>query len=189
MAGADPASVETVGEPRRTRDWKGLLPKFPYFVVIVLGLVGICWTSLFRTPSANYWAALTPVVALLCIIVGWRRSAPGGARVAMIATQLAQWAAVLAAMYLLFVSATPRALLNSDATGLMFLTLLALGVFVSGLHLYAWKLCVTGVFLAIAVPTVAWFEQAALVLVIIGAALIALGVAHWWARGRNRTAT
>ena len=62
------------------------------------------------------------------------------------------------------------------------LTLLALGVFISGLDLRAWKLCVTGVFLAIAVPLVAWFEQAALFLVLIGAVLIALRLLLWWGR-------
>jgi hypothetical protein len=66
----------------------------------------------------------------------------------------------------------------------MLLTLLALGVFVSGIHLRAWKLCVTGAFLAVAVPIIAWFEQAALLLLLIGASLIALGLVSWWARAR-----
>jgi hypothetical protein len=51
----------------------------------------------------------------------------------MIATELGQWAAVLVAMYLLTISDV-RSLVNSDAMGRMMLTLLALGVFVSGLN-------------------------------------------------------
>jgi hypothetical protein len=101
----------------------------------------------------------------------------------MIATELGQWAAVLVAMYLLNVSDV-RGLVNSDAMGRMMLTLLALGVFVSGLNLRAWKLCVAGAFLAIAVPLVAWFQQAAWVLLLIGAVLIALGLLLWWGRAR-----
>jgi hypothetical protein len=49
----------------------------------------------------------------------------------MIATQVGQWAAVLVAMYLINVSDV-RGQVNSDAMGRMMLTLLALGVFVSG---------------------------------------------------------
>jgi hypothetical protein len=50
--------------------------------------------------------------------------------------------------------------------------------------LRAWKLCVAGVFLAIAVPLVTWFEQAALFLFLIGAVLIMLGVLLWWGRAK-----
>ncbi len=66
----------------------------------------------------------------------------------------------------------------------MILTLLALGVFVSGLNLRAWKLCVTGAFLAVSVPTIAWLQDAALLLVLVGVALIALLFAYWWLRDR-----
>jgi hypothetical protein len=101
----------------------------------------------------------------------------------MIATQLGQWAAVLVAMVLVNVS-DGRGIMNANAMGRMMLILLALGVFVSGLTLRAWKLCVAGAFLAVAVPLVAWFEQAALIFLLIGGALIALGLALWWARAR-----
>ena len=125
---------------------------------------------------------MTPVTVLLSIAVGWRHL-PQGRRVAMIATQIGQWAAVLVAMYLIDVS-NVRGLVTSDALGSMMLTLLALGVFVSGLDLRAWKLCVAGVFLAVAVPLVAWFEQAALFLFLIGSVLIALGLLLWWGRAK-----
>ena len=42
----------------------------------------------------------------------------------------------------------------------------------------------TGEFLAVAVPIAAWFEQAALLLLLIGAALIPFGLARWWVRNR-----
>jgi hypothetical protein len=59
---------------------------------------------------------------------------------------------------------------------LILLTLIASGVFISGLYLRAWKLCVVAAFLAVAVPIVAWVEQAALLLLIIAGG-IALGLA------------
>jgi len=81
------------------------------------------------------------------------------------------------------------ALMEANGTGLMLLTLLALGVFVSGLNVRAWKLCVTGAFLALAVPMVAWVEQAALLLLLVGIALIALLILYWWIRERTRRET
>jgi hypothetical protein len=68
----------------------------------------------------------------------------------------------------------------------MLLALLALGVFISGLHLRRGKLCVTGAFLAVAVPMIAWFEQAALLLLLLGGALIALAFLNWWVQARFR---
>jgi hypothetical protein len=156
-----------------------LLGELPYVAIIVLGLVGILWASVSSAPTATYWVILTPVTALICIAGGWRPLAEGGGRIPMITTQIVQWAAVLVAMYLITISDTRR-LLNSDAIVLMLLTLLALGVMVSGLNLRAWKLCVTAMFLAIAVPITVWVERAALLLLVIGGALIALGFLNWW---------
>jgi hypothetical protein len=67
-------------------------------------------------------------------------------------------------MYLINLS-NVSGLTTSDAIGRVMLTLLALGVFISGLDLRDWRLWVAGVFLAVAAPPVARFEQAALFLV------------------------
>jgi len=183
MAKADSTPSDGVAEPRRSRRWIGLLAEAPYFAIVIIGVIGICWTSFFRRPSADYWVIMTPVTALLCVAVGLARAPHGRRRVETVAIQLAQWAAVLVAMYLINLS-NVGGLTTSDALGGMMLTLLALGVFISGLDLRAWRLGVAGAFLAIAVPLVAWFEQAALFLVFIGAVLIVLGVLLWWARGK-----
>jgi hypothetical protein len=183
MADANSAPSNGVAEPQRTRNWISLLAEAPYFAIVVIGVVGICWTSLFRSPTATYWVIMTPITAPLCIAVGWRHLPQGRGRFDMVAIQFGQWAAVLVAMYLIHVS-NVRGLVTSDALGSMMLTLLALGVFDSGLDLRAWKLCVAGVFLAIAVPLVAWFEQAALFIFLIGAVLIALGILLWWGRAK-----
>jgi hypothetical protein len=183
MAQANSAPSDGAAERRRTRDWASLLPELPYYAIVILGVIGVFWTSLFRTPSTKYWVIVTPIAGLLSIAVGWRHSRPDG-RLAMVATEVGQWAAVLVAMYLVKVSDV-RGLINASAMGRTMLTLLALGVFVSGLNLRAWKLCVAGGFLAVAVPLVAWFEQAALVLLIIAVVLIALGLLLWWVRAQR----
>ncbi len=166
------------------RSWLGLIEDLPYVAIIVLGLIGISWTSLSRTPTATYWVYLTPLIGVICIVAGWRHT-QSGERIAMIVIQVLQWAAVLIAMYLI-TTTNARQSLEANATGLMLLTLLALGVFVSGLNLRAWKLCLTGAFLAVAVPMVAWVEQAALLLLLVGAALIGLLILYWWVRERSR---
>jgi hypothetical protein len=164
--------------------WSGLIDDLPYAAIIVLSLVGISWASISPAPTATYWVVLTPVIALICIVAGWRHTARGE-RFRMAVTQVLQWAAVLIAMYLTTITDLGRSL-NANATGLLLLTLLALGVFVSGLNLRAWKLCVTGAFLAIAVPAIAWIQNAALLLLLIGAALLALMFLYWWIRERTR---
>jgi hypothetical protein len=164
--------------------WSSLIDNFPYVATIAFGLVGISWTSLSSTPPAAYWVVVTPVMAVICIIVGWRRM-PNGQLLSMAVIQVLQWAAVLIAMYLLTVSDVQRSL-NANAIALMLLTLLALGVFVSGLNMRAWKLCVTGAFLAVSVPAIAWLQDAALLLLLVGLALIALLFAYWWLRDRFR---
>jgi len=169
------------------RSWWGPIDDLPYAAIIVLGLIGISWTSISQTPSTTYWVYLTPVIALICIVAGWRHT-PSDERIAMIVIQVLQWAAVLIAMYLITITNARRSL-EANGTGLMLLTLLALGVFVSGLNVRAWKLCVTGAFLALAVPMVAWVEQAALLLLLVGIALIALLILYWWIRERTRRET
>jgi hypothetical protein len=52
----------------------GLLPALPYLALIVLGLIGVSWTSISSAPSTTYWGMLTPVAAFTCIAArrcGW----------------------------------------------------------------------------------------------------------------------
>jgi hypothetical protein len=183
MANANSSPTAGVAEPRRRRLWISLLAEAPYVAIVIIGIVGICWTSFFRRPSADYWVIMTPVAGLLCVAVGLARAPHGRGRIETVAIQVAQWAAVLVAMYLINLS-NVGGLNTSDALGGMMLTLLALGVFISGLDLRDWRLGVAGVFLAIAVPLIAWVEQAALFLIFIGAALIALFLFLWWVRAK-----
>jgi hypothetical protein len=168
------------------RSWWGLIDDLPYAAIIVLTLIGVSWESISSTPTTAYWAYLSPVIGVICIVSGWRHT-PSGERIVMIVIQILQWAAVLIAMYLITETNAQQSL-EANATGLMLLTLLALGVFVSGLNVRAWKLCLTGAFLALAVPIVAWVEQAALLLLLIGIALIGLLILFWWLRERSRRA-
>jgi hypothetical protein len=186
MADASSTSSGGFAEPvrQRSRKWISLLAELPYFAIVVIGIVGVSWTNTVGVSVATYWVTMTPIAALLCISVGWAHLPQGRRRFEMVAIQLGQWAAFLAAMYLIHVS-TVEGLVTHDAIGSILLTLLALGVFISGLDLRTWKLCVAGAFLALAVPFVAWFDDAALFIFIIGAVLIALGLLIWWSAHRS----
>jgi hypothetical protein len=187
MADASSAPSGSVAEPRPrgARNWISLLAETPYFAIVIIGIVGVSWTNMLGVSVATYWVTMTPIAALLCVCVGWTHLPRGRSRFETVAIQLGQWAAVLVAMYLIHVS-NIDGLVTHDALGSILLTLLALGVFISGLDLRTWKLCVAGAFLALAVPFVAWFADAALFIFLIGIVLIALGLLVWW--GGNRLA-
>jgi hypothetical protein len=188
LAMADASSTSSGGlaelHRRGTRKWISLLAELPYFAIVVIGVVGVSWTNILGVSVATYWVTMTPIVALLCVSVGWAHLPQGRRRLEMVAIQLGQWAAFLVAMYLIHVS-NIDGLITHDALGSILLTLLALGVFISGLDLRTWKLCVVGAFLALAVPFVAWFADASLFIFLIGAALIALGLLIWWGAHRS----
>jgi hypothetical protein len=186
MADASSTSSGGFAEPHRrgTRKWISLLAELPYFAIVVIGIVGVSWTNLLGIPVATYWVIMTPIAALLCVLVGWGHLPRGRRRFEMVAIQLGQWGAFLVAMYLIHVS-NVDGLVTHDALGSILLTLLALGVFISGLDLRTWKLCVAGAFLALAVPFVAWFADAALFIFLIGVVLIALGLLTWWGTHRS----
>jgi hypothetical protein len=83
------------------------------------------------------------------------------------------------AMNLLLLSGV-ACMLSADATGLMILTLLALGTFVAGVHIQAWQICVLGTVMALGVPAIAWIERSALLLLLVVVALAAIGLGLWW---------
>jgi hypothetical protein len=186
MADASSTSSDGRAEPHRrgTKKWISLLAELPYFAIVVIGIVGVSWTNMLGVSVATYWVVMTPIAALLCVCVGWANLPQGRRRFEMAAIQLGQWAAFLVAMYLIHVS-NVDGLVTHDALGSILLTLLALGVFISGLDLRTWKLCVAGAFLAVAVPFVAWFADAALFIFLIGVVLIGLGLLIWWSAHRS----
>jgi hypothetical protein len=146
---------------------------WPYLTLLLLSLVGICWANLAHQHSTLYWV----------LMEAWRTSAAHHNRMRLVALQAGQWAAVMVAMYLVGLSDL-RDLLNDDALGLMMLTLLALGLFISGLNLLIWQFCVLGMFLAVAVPIIAWVEAASVLLVLLAALIIVAFMARLWFRLR-----
>ena len=166
-----------------TRHW--LLRDLPYAAMLALAVGGIVLTS-FRGPTTYYyWMALAPIYGLICVISGWGKLETGGERMQLVLTQALHWLAFVAAMWLMFLPEV-RGVVNDNATSLTLLILLALGTVVAGVHARVLRICVVGVFLAAAVPAVAWIQESAMLLLVGALLLAAAGGVLWWLWRRER---
>jgi hypothetical protein len=153
------------------RDW-------PYIAMLALAVIGVAYTSTARQAMTTYWIVLAPFFGVICVITRWRDVEGKAPHWQLIQTQALHWVAVLVAMYLVFV-ADVKQMMNSDASALVVLTLLALGTFTAGVHVAAWRICLVGVVLALAVPAIAWLEQATLLLLLVAIVLVAIAVLYF----------
>jgi hypothetical protein len=160
------------------RDW-------PYLAMLALALFGVAYTSIARQSMTTYWILLVPFFAVICVITRWRDVEGKAPRWHLIQTEALHWIAVIVAMYLVFV-ADVKQMMNSDASALVLLTLLALGTFTAGVHVAAWRICLVGVVLALAVPAIAWLEEATLLLLLIATVLVAIAVLYVMHNRRER---
>ena len=136
-------------------------------------------TTVTGQPKRIYWSIFTPVAAVVCVLEGWRVAKSAADYTSVLFTQVFQWLAVGAAMYLLMLTSV-RAMMNDDSVGLALLTVLALSVFTAGVHLRAWRLLVSGAFLAGAVMAISFIEAYAIVLMAgVFAVLCVLGILGW----------
>jgi hypothetical protein len=158
--------------------------RLPSAAMLLLALGGVAYTSLSPRPTAHYWQLLTPVFGLICIASEWKKT-HAEARWRLVWTQTLHWGAVLLAMRILFFPDIQR-MMNSDATGLMVLGLLALGTVLAGVHAAAWEVAAVGVILALAIPAVALLEQTALLLLLGCLAIMAGAALFFWLRAKLR---
>ncbi len=180
-SGFTPRSDDIDQERRPSRFFRAL----PYLIILILTLAGVAYTSVNKTPLVIYWEALAVLTGILCVVSGWPQAKDGRAR--LLLTQALHWTAFVGAMNLLLYTDVQQ-MLNADATGLAVLLLLALGTFVAGVHTRSWQTSILGVVMALAVPAIAWIEEAALILVLAAAAFIVLASLFWWF-GHRKTAS
>jgi hypothetical protein len=111
---------------------------------------------------------------------GWPGARDARSRWRLVWTQVLHWGAFLLAMYLVFLPSV-QAIANIDSTGLIILLILALSTFVAGVHIGSWQMCGNGIVMGLAVPTVAWLDQSALILtLILIVALASAGIIVWY---------
>jgi hypothetical protein len=156
-----------------------LIREWPYLLVLILAFFGVAYTSFARTPITTYWVLLAPLIAIICVVARWREAKTREQRARLIWTQALHWGAVLLAMHLMFVADVSR-MMNADAAALSALTVLALGTFTAGVHIASWQICLVGILLGLGVPAIAWFEQSALLLLLVALVLAAGIVPFFW---------
>ena len=181
----DESGVPTTA-PQRVPGANIWLKELPYVVVLVLTLIGVAYSSFTKRPTTGYWEFLVPVTGAVCIWSGWRYAADKKEQLRLIWTQAAHWLAFFVAMNLLLLPSVQK-MLNTDATGLAILLLLALGTFVAGVHIPAWEICILGFVMALFVPAIAWIEEAALIVLLGLIVLIAVGAVFWWIGSKRET--
>jgi hypothetical protein len=168
----------------------GLLGFSLHALMLIAAVAGIAYTNAGGPHYKFVWVALAPFYGLICIFDGLRVARTGRERVRLVITQLLHWLAFLGVMYLMFL---PRVegVMNEDAAAIGLLVILALGTFVAGVHAWSWRVCVVGLFLAAAVPAMAWIDEVGLLLTVaalaIAALLIASFLAYRWETRRRRT--
>jgi hypothetical protein len=182
MSDPQPSSLRSALDYFKPRNF--LRHEWPYLLVLALALFGIAYTSFARTPMTLYWIILGPLIGIICVVSRWGELPSRDERIRLVWTQVAHWAAVLVAIRLVFIADVER-MMNSDASALAALTLLALGTFTAGIHNSAGRICPVGVLLALGVPGVAWLEQSALLLMLIALVVIAIAAPLYWRSKRE----
>ena len=161
------------------------LRELPFTLVLLLTIAGVAYTSFSTQPIIVYWEVLAPLIGLVCISVGWRSATDNAARVRLIVTQVMHWLAFLVVMNLLLLQPVQR-VFNANATGLAVFTLLTLGTFTAGVHIFSWQICLLGLIMALGIPAIAWIENSALILILVVAALLGIVAVFWWYRHERR---
>ena len=144
--------------------------------LIILSIIGIAITDFSPNTSHRYWFAMVPVFAVACLVLEWSRARYKGLKwYIILQTQILHWVGVLVAMRLIYML-LHAGRLDNENTGLIILLSLALATFLAGIHL-GWRLCVLGIFLAVALVAATYLEEYLWVLLIIAAAITAVFLA------------
>jgi hypothetical protein len=160
------------------------LRELPFTLVLLLTIAGVAYTSFSRRPIVGYWEILAPLIGLVCVSVGWRSAIDNTARVRLIVTQALHWIAFLVVMNLLLLESVQR-IFTASSTGLAVFTLLTLGTFTSGVHIFSWQICLLGLIMALGIPAIAWIENSVLIVILVLAAVLGV-IAVFWRHWRER---
>jgi hypothetical protein len=154
------------------------LKELPFSLVLILTLIGVAYTSFSKQPLTGFWELLAPLIALVCVATGWENAPDARARTQLIGTQVLHWLAFLIVMNLMLLPSVQRDF-SAQSTGLAIFTLMALGTFTSGVHVFSWQVCLLGIIMALGIPAIAWIQNAALLSVLALGVVVGIGVILW----------
>src|SRR6516162_7597438 len=165
-----------VEKPRHPSFW---IIDLPFFLVLVLTVIGVAYTSFSNRPIILYWELLAPMIGLVCVGAGWHHTTDSASRWRLIATQGLHWLAFLLVMNLLLLPSVQR-LFNSSAIGLAIFVLLTLGTFTAGVHVLSWQVLLLGLVMALSIPAIAFIQTSSLMVAVIGGAIAMVVAVVWW---------
>jgi hypothetical protein len=154
------------------------LKELPFSLVLILTLIGVAYTSFSKQPITVFWELLAPLIALVSIATGWQNTTDRQSRFQLIGTQVLHWLAFLVVMNLMLLPSVQRDF-SSQATGLAIFTLMALGTFTSGIHVFSWQVCLLGLVMALGIPAIAWIQNAALLSLLAVGVVLAIAIVVW----------
>jgi hypothetical protein len=161
--------------------------KLPFVVLLVLAIVGVAYTNISQQPLVGYWEFLALATGVVCVVTQWESARDKEARLRLMITQALHWTAILVTMNIVLLSSV-QSMLPAPATGLVLLTLLALGTFLAGVNFLSLRICFLGVAMAVAVPAIAWLKQSVLFLLLAAVLVIGLVMTFWPLQADERPA-
>lgn len=155
-----------------------LRSQLPFLAILTLTIAGVAYTNMSHRPLAGYWEFLAIVMGVVCVVTEWEELDDKQARFRLMWTQALHWVAVLVAMNVMLLSGVQQ-LLPVAATSLVLLILLSLGTFLAGLNLLSLRISFLGLAMALAVPTISWIKQSALLLILVAVFLVGVAMTFW----------
>lgn len=178
MSGID-AQHSDASEPlTRSRATKFLWQQLPYIVALLLAIAGVAYTNVSHQPLTGYWEFLALAIGVVCVVTKWPETEGRESQVRLVWTQALHWIAVLVTMNIMLVSGVQQ-MLPTPATGLVLLTLLALGTFLAGVSLLSLQIAFLGLAMGAAVPAISWLKQSILFFLLGAVLLIGLAISFW----------
>ena len=161
-----------------------LWQQLPYVVALVLAIAGVAYTNVSHQPLVGYWEFLALSIGVVCVVTKWPETEGKEAQLRLIWTQALHWVAVLVTMNIMLVSGVQQ-LLPTPATGLVLLTLLALGTFLAGVSLLSLQISFLGLAMGLTVPAISGLKQSVFFFLLGAVLLIGLGITFWLRQDRR----
>jgi hypothetical protein len=161
-----------------------LWQQLPFVVALVLAIAGVAYTNVSAQPLVGYWEFLALAIGVVCVVTKWPETQDKKAQLRLMWTQALHWVAVLVTMNIMLVSGVQQ-LLPTPATGLVLLTLLALGTFLAGVSLLSLQISFLGLAMAVTVPAISWLKQSLFFFLLGAVLLIGLGITFWVRQDRR----
>ena len=156
------------------------MEEIAFVALLLLAIGGMAVADFSARSGLNYWLVVIPLFAAVSVFTGWRRARAGGGKAStVLISQLLHWAALVLAVFLVYLlERTGR--LNREDAGLVALLALSLTTVLAGIH-FDWRLAVLGILLAVGTASAALVEEFFWIL-LIPALVAGVGVVAWQRR-------